>query len=418
MSAQGLSAAKFQEVAKNEANVLTRFREKGHPHLIRAIASYTKERRHFFVFPWAKGGNLREFWKSQPSLSTASLSFSVQDWADYLNWFFSQLTGLAGAIKTLHYPPNESGHSCRHGDLKPENILCFGRHEPGPGAIPRHVKLIIADAGHASVHEQATAIRLLPTKTQGGTRMYSPPEAELQLGEARSRRYDIWSLGCLYFEFLIWILYGNTVLNEFHSAIGNGQPYYDKDEGVELKDTVKDWIVHIRGDPRCLPSGLTALGRLLDLIEDRLLVVNIKTRINSFSQYNGMRHPSSSSGNIPDMVLTRPTVDIREPLPERADAKEMCEEMEKILAAAQRGGSLPWMNWDGMADAAKWGPPRVVSNLSPHSRSGSVEAAIENELTIKVRFLSRCSIKIQVLPNILRTPSLNHWRYVYKICWK
>jgi serine/threonine protein kinase len=211
-------------------------------------------------------------------LSTASLNFSSQDWVRYLTWFFTQLVGLAKAIKILHHPPKGTGESCRHGDLKPENILCFGKQELGPADIPTDVKLVVADAGLAKVREKATEFRGEKTSTLGGTTMYSPPEAKLRPEEARSRRYDIWSLGCLYLEFLIWILYGNEVLENFRGAVGKDQPFYEEGPIVAIKEVVQKWIKAIRDDPRCSPAGLTALGRLVDLIEDRLLVVNVVIR--------------------------------------------------------------------------------------------------------------------------------------------
>jgi serine/threonine protein kinase len=388
-SAEGLTLEDFKKIATNESVVLDRFREQGHSHLIRAIAYYTQGNRHYFIFPWAKGGNLRDFWNSQPSLGagTTALNFSQQDWAKYLNWFFTQLVGLAQAIQSLHHPPGKSAESCRHGDLKPENILCFGKHEPGATNIPMDVKLLVADAGHAKVHEKATEFRPLGTTTQGGTRMYVAPEAELQPNEARPRRYDIWSLGCLYLEFLIWILYGNEVLERFRrDDVGVNQPFYEKDA---LKAVVQQWIEAIRDDPRCSPLRPTALRRLVDLIENRLLVVNVRTnRSDSIPTVNSKGSTTisdtSPKAEAPMLLVTRPTMQISSP--ERADAVELCEEMEKILAAAEKGDSLTWINWDGMEDAAKLGPPQIQDKLAPRRRKSSVGARNKSELFPQVRY--------------------------------
>jgi serine/threonine protein kinase len=392
-SADGLTLEAFKRIAKNELVVLNRFREQGHSHLIRAIAYYTQGNRHFFIFPWAKRGNLRDFWNSQPSLSTASLNVSPQDWVSYLNWFFSQLVGIAQAIKSLHHPPGTNGESCRHGDLKPENILCFGKQEPGPANIPTDVKLVVADAGHARVHEKATEFRDPGTTTQGGTKMYSPPEPELQPGEARSRRYDIWSLGCLYLEFIIWILHGNDVLESFRLDIGKDQSFYEKDPVLSLKGVVKAWIEAIKDDPRCSPTKLTALGRLVDLIEDRLLVVNVGiSRSDSIPQGNGKgsttTSDTSSNADNPFVMVTRPTMQLNSP-DERAGAEEMCEEIEKIFAAAKKGDSLTWINWDGMEEAARLGPPQIQDRLAPRRKTSSIGARSKNELTPGVRYLLR-----------------------------
>ena len=34
--------------------------------------------------------------------------------------------------------------------------------------------------------------------------MYEPPEAEIVSDQPMSRRYDVWAMGCVCLEFLIW----------------------------------------------------------------------------------------------------------------------------------------------------------------------------------------------------------------------
>lgn len=357
LSAQGLPAEKFQELAENEATILTGLRKQDHPHFIRAIASYTQGNQHFFIFPWARGGNLRNFWKVQPSLSAASDEISTQDWNNYLEWFFEQLLGLASAINNLHHPVNDRNQSCRHGDLKPENILCFSKKEDdiGEGKIPTGVRLVVADAGHAKVHEKATEFRGYPTATPKGTTMYSPPEADIK--QARTRRYDIWSLGCLYLESLIWMMYGYNALKSFHLDVGPGEPYFAKDPPVDLKDAVKEWIKAIKIDPRCAPVERTAAGRLVTLIEERMLVVRATKR--------GMsaREGSDTEQSIAPMVLIRQATDFSEELPQRADAKEVHKEMQKIFDANEQNKDPTWMTRDTEASAR--GPPNISKGLAP-----------------------------------------------------
>ncbi|KAK1965417.1 kinase domain-containing protein [Colletotrichum sublineola] len=372
------TAEKFQEVVENEASVLGRFQDYNHPHFIRAIARYTQENHHYFIFPWAQGGNLREFWKHQPSLSSASRNFSPDDWGVYIRWFFDQLVGLADAIEKLHYPPNEFGVSCRHGDLKPENILCFGIHDSGQGKIPKGVKLVIADAGHAKVHEKVTELRPDKTNTPTGTNTYKPPEVVYQSKDARSRRYDIWSLGCLYLEFLIWILYDNEGLRKFRIDIGVNEPLFKEHPEIAVKDMVRKWIQHIKEDPRCSSAGPTALRRFVELIESRLLVPRINRRQNSKWESettdDSQEYAESSygEGNVPRtfMLLTRPTLDVKETdanETERANAQEVLKEMQKIQKAANRG-SLPWINWDGIGKSRS---PWPTASLDTYSRAGS-----------------------------------------------
>ncbi|KAK7724769.1 hypothetical protein SLS63_008463 [Diaporthe eres] len=227
---------------EKELSVLLRFGMQNHPHFIQTIARYTQGDRHFFIFPWAKGGNLRNFWTEQPSLSTASLNFSQKYCIDYMRWFFEQLLGISDAIERLHNPPNQPDSSCRHGDLKQENILCFCSVIPEAGDFPRSIQLVVADAGHARIYRKATDLRDEITPEQAITQTYKPPEAEFSSGMSRSRRYDIWSIGSLYLESLIWMLYGSDGLEAFHNDVKRAESYtlYRTNPDVCLKPEVQD----------------------------------------------------------------------------------------------------------------------------------------------------------------------------------
>ncbi|KAJ2897376.1 HET-domain-containing protein [Zalerion maritima] len=336
--------------------------ENGNPHIaVKELAS-------------ARGGNLRHCWKVQPSLSHAAPNLGREECSMYLRWFFHQLVGIADAIKCLHHPENNTGVSCgRHGDLKSENILCFASNEASPGEIPKDVQLVVADAGHPRFTKRLRSCGGNQRRHQLGQKCIAPAEAETPAVEPRSRRYDIWSLGCLFFESLIWILYGSDRLEEFHVAVetgGTSGTYYGMGPSAGLRDVVKNWIAYIREDPRC--SGLTALGRLLGLIETRLLVSKVSERTTSFSssQQDGRGTPDTAKPRrpapIPGVVISRPTVCKPDTTPEGADAKEMCRELEKIYKAAKEG-TVPWINQEGVEEAGNRAPLQISSTLTPHA---------------------------------------------------
>lgn len=91
----------------------------------------------------------------------------------------------------------------------------------------------------------------------------------------------MWSLGCITLEFVIWVLYGNTVLEEFHTQVEAGRKqtcqYFELHEDrkdAEVHPTVLKWMKRIRmSDPEC--SQNTAIADLLDIISNRLLVVKL-----------------------------------------------------------------------------------------------------------------------------------------------
>lgn len=96
---------------KKEATALKEIGLVRNPHIIEVSAILSKGPKHYFLFPWADGGNLVDLWKRYPS---PRLSVNL------IRGIVKQLAGLADALKILH------DHNWRHGDLKPENILIFG----------------------------------------------------------------------------------------------------------------------------------------------------------------------------------------------------------------------------------------------------------------------------------------------------
>lgn len=94
----------------------------------------------------------------------------------------------------------------RHGDIKPENILWFD-DALGTGGL-----LKISDFGESELNS-----RLSKTKRRSNvvnTRTYSPPECDLETKIIRQSS-DIWSLGCVFMEFVTWMLGGVDLWRDF-----------------------------------------------------------------------------------------------------------------------------------------------------------------------------------------------------------
>lgn len=173
----------------------------------------------------------------------------------------------------------------RHGDLKPENILVF-KDTTWLGTLK------IADLGLAKQHQFATESRHQVTSTKHATLHYKAPEAVTNMQEPRSRRYDVWSMGCIILESIIWLLYGSHGLDQFYLEHKRFQDharqtlYFTTSSrpttgGSELVANVSDiamhWITEIlEKDPEC--SRYTAIRQLLELVRDRLLVVAIPSK--------------------------------------------------------------------------------------------------------------------------------------------
>ena len=59
---QGAKRDEANERWEIEANVLDTIATIAHPHLVQPIASITCGRRSYFIFEWADGVNLQDFW--------------------------------------------------------------------------------------------------------------------------------------------------------------------------------------------------------------------------------------------------------------------------------------------------------------------------------------------------------------------
>ncbi|KAK1532821.1 serine/threonine protein kinase [Colletotrichum costaricense] len=233
-------------------------------HLIRYLFFCQRDQSYFIAFPWAEGGNLQEFWMSHISNQ------------EYMLWSLQQMLGISGALRKLH------DINFRHGDLKPGNILHFSNGGLG--------NLVIADVGISKVHKAATYMRSMSTLTRATTPSYEPPEAILKTNKPRPRRYDIWSMACIYLEFVIWMVYGVNAINSFAESREEGTPLQRTSNFYALRGNVA--VIHpsvieafaaLRKDPRC--GGGTALGALVNLITRHLLLIQVEDRVTADTMY-------------------------------------------------------------------------------------------------------------------------------------
>jgi serine/threonine protein kinase len=228
-------------------------RLKGHKwdNLIQPIAAYQRNGERCIIFPWASGGSLSQYWEN------TDLARSDKDGT---LWIIGQFTGICRALKDLH------DINCRHGDLKPDNILWF-KDDEDMG------ELQIADLGLAAFHkDKNTNMRMrdaIQTMTPSGTQRYEPPETnEFRYSkQPRSRAYDIWSMGCILLELLIWLTYGNDAVGAFGRRT---EFFWQIDSGIYvIHDIVQKCMESLEREFR----GHQAHAELLALVRHELLVV-------------------------------------------------------------------------------------------------------------------------------------------------
>lgn len=256
-----------------EAQTLKTMNEQHQHHILRFATAFTRpavgsDKSCYLIFEWADGGCLESLFQKNPNpVLTGNLVKQTS----------AQLLGLAKALEATHELAQ-----IRHGDIKPDNILRF---KPSSENVVGTLK--IGDWGLAKFHPEATVLRLQkgqPTTNKYGTVLYEPPEVELGELKLLGRQYDIWSMGCVMLEIIIWLVYGYTSVQRFRSDVRGRYretvPCYviePSRDGQTLKGKlqpiVEGWLAHLAADSVCAED--TALGELIELVRSRLLVVEL-----------------------------------------------------------------------------------------------------------------------------------------------
>jgi serine/threonine protein kinase len=181
----------------NERNVIKALSTVQHLHIMYSLDNWTTAEAAFMLFPLAIG-DLRTFLGGErPACLTDEL----------VNWASEQIRGVCDALSYIHehvYEEMDKTIVKRigfHHDLKPANILLFESGNGDHGPIWK-----IGDFGSGAV--KYTHLSEVPEffnrKASTGDPTYSAPEY-LVSGKV-SRPKDIWSLGCIFVEVLVWFL--------------------------------------------------------------------------------------------------------------------------------------------------------------------------------------------------------------------
>lgn len=256
------SEDQIKYVRKEMTNVIS-LRLLDHDHLVKAILACTRGKQAFFFFPWANGGDLYNFLKTN---STEGMTAII--------WMLDQMVGLSSALSLLA----DKGY--RHGDLKPANILLFPERSGS-------YRLMITDVGLSKLHILATSKRLNGTTAKATTRRYSPPEFDLLFDDdgepvedsddiKLSRKFDIWSLGCVFIELLLWAQLGRQKYKEFDRSMKRDRRFWDSAR-EDLDTRVKVRIQDLEDSIKDTPCD-EAVQRILTLVLEKMLLVNSDER--------------------------------------------------------------------------------------------------------------------------------------------
>lgn len=192
-----------KQVFDQEVEMLRRF--SNHSNIVTLLAAISCQNgekvEYKLLFPWAEG-DLHDLWKTRQIPERTRESYSR---------ICNQMTDLTDAVKYIHGADSSTleGEPLygRHGDLKPENVLWFKKDG-------KEI-LVISDLG-LSVVNRKTSRSDVPGKNVQVTQTYKAPEREMSGQDGYiSRSFDIWTLGALFLDFVIWTLEGWQGVEDF-----------------------------------------------------------------------------------------------------------------------------------------------------------------------------------------------------------
>ncbi|KAI9701499.1 MAG: hypothetical protein M1836_001555 [Candelina mexicana] len=204
------------------------------------------------LFPLANGGDLYHFLRdaAPPKLTEK-----------FARWLLGQMSGLCDAVRYLHSHellPNtaDSGDEPSpmrrigfHHDLKPANILIYGTDFD-------NVNWKISDFGSGTVKYVSSTCSnsIYNRKASTGDPIYGAPEYLVD-GKV-SRPKDLWSLGCIFLEVLVWAL----------DPIKDAVEQFKNDRTEFSCDSPDQAPTYWCQDHRGMPYLNTAVVRKLDLV--------------------------------------------------------------------------------------------------------------------------------------------------------
>ncbi|GAP86285.2 putative protein kinase-like [Rosellinia necatrix] len=165
-----------------------------HPRIVPLLTAFQFRDEFHLLFPFAPHKDLHCLWGAYP--------MEKPDWCTP-RWVLTECIGIAEALEHIHTqtPP------LLHADIKPSNILCFL-----PQGADKGPRLKLSDFGISLMAETNPGFkveRIIHTKT------YRPPEFETE--KTINLNYDIWSLGCVFLEFLTWAMEGLKATQDFET---------------------------------------------------------------------------------------------------------------------------------------------------------------------------------------------------------
>ncbi|KAJ2990550.1 hypothetical protein NUW58_g2892 [Xylaria curta] len=267
------SNRELDKMYQNEIKQLKSFNGTIARHLVTLLTTFTHKNKRHFLFPWANC-DLFSYWDTEKAEPRNR---------DGVRWLSKQLMGIVEAVQAIHCPPHLSHQYGRHGDLKPDNILWYKQCEDDPKGI-----LVVSDMGFTVAHRTWSRSNDRPSKV-ARTPDYRPPEIDTR-NELVSRKYDVWTLGCIFLEMLTWFLGGREERKNFKKDRetveprfgGNTYTFFTLVVGLEdksrLEANVKQSVLDRMDKVRNHKDQSHFTGDVVNIIQKHMILVNPSDR--------------------------------------------------------------------------------------------------------------------------------------------
>lgn len=315
-----------------------------HPNILPLLTSYTYNDVPNFLLPLVEGGDLEQFLNAK---------HRPKDFAEDIR-FYDALSGLASALETLHdYKSDVLDKEMigYHHDLKPKNVLVS------------EGRFVLSDFGLSKLKTGEDS----RTPFKKGQGHYLAPECEdLEHDFSKgviSRASDVWSLGCIVLEVIVFMIGGTDAVAEFreHRKFKQGflttktffcgksvNPEVERKmfevadcENVAVRKVValirQILVVDFKKRPKA--SEITVRLRLISFeascLRLRAAFQSIRWRIDDLeviSEWNTF-HQMTHNLTLSEHTMAIPSLDakILEPFANRAHVETLSASMERLL---------------------------------------------------------------------------------------
>ncbi|KAK0651080.1 hypothetical protein B0T16DRAFT_403139 [Cercophora newfieldiana] len=260
------------DMFENEVDIYANLSDNDFTHIVRYYGSFVQNDRFTMILEYASGGTLLEYFKNTPHPSTSS------ERKNFWMAFFE----LLAALERIHELGKAKNIVLRgvHQDIRPQNILCF----PAPAGSQFPVKFKLADFGSGHVRKVRDRGLDALAAQRVGNGMYSAPEAycDDNITRAQSSAGDVWSLGAVASEALVWTIKGEVGRNHYQQKrveVTRGLPnlaggfhegsFHDGTCRLDIVEETHSNVLNLTGDD-------DPVSRIVsnDMILERMLIAN------------------------------------------------------------------------------------------------------------------------------------------------